>query len=361
MQYKTLGSNKRKIPVIGQGCMGVGGYFDRDTTRDDFFIRMLQEGIDSGLTFLDTAEAYGGGHSEKLVGIAIAGKRNEIFLATKVSPEHLSRDGVLRSAERSLRRLKTDHIDLYQVHWPNPKVPIEETMGAMEQLVRKGMIGHIGVSNFSLRQLKQAQAALSQEKIVSIQNEYNLFDRTVEKELLPYCQQEGITMIAYSPLDKGSLVNKDIRNKTLQEIANRYNKTASEVALKWLVDRPPVVAIPKATNVKHIKNNASSADFELLPEDAEKINRLFALCCVYLPTDRIRVDRIGFEHFIPSPKDLAETIRQGESIKPIRVIRTNGNGSDYEYDLVEGKLRYWAWEIAYEGKEPIPALIREES
>ena len=360
MQYKTLGNTNRKISVIGQGCMGIGGYFSKDTSRDGYLVRMLQEGIDSGLAFLDTAEAYGDGHSEKLVGIAIEGRRDDVFLATKVSPEHLSYDAVLRSAEQSLRRLKTDYIDLYQLHWPNPRIPITETMAAMEQLVRRGIVRHIGVSNFSLPEIREAQVALTQEKIVSIQIEYNLFDRTIEDDILPYCEQEGMTTIAYSPLDRGNLVTKDRRSKALQEIANKYNKTAAQLCLKWLVSHSSLIAIPKATSREHIKENAASADFDLLPEDFEEIDRLFAQARLYIPTDRIRVDATGFDRFVPSPSDLAESIRQDGSLKPIRVTPTNDKTSKYDYDLVEGKLRYWAWVIAHEGKAPIAALIRKE-
>lgn len=358
MQYKVLGTSKQEIPVIGQGCWGVGGYFTTDTTQDDLFIRMLQAGIEAGLTFLDTAEAYGAGHSEELVGQAIHAQRDKVVVATKVSPEHLSYSDLLKAAEGSLHRLQTDYIDLYQIHWPNPRIPISETMNAMARLVCEGVVRHVGVSNFSIRNQQIAQAALPEDRIQAIQVEYNLFDRTIESDLLPYCEQESITTIAYTPLDKGLLITKDKRRYNLQQMVDKYHKTAVQLVLKWLVSHPSVIAIPKATSLNHIIENAQAGDFDLSSSDFEEISRLFVQPCVFILTDRIQVDSNGLDQFIPSPHDLAEAIRQGEPLKPIRVIPAKDQRSSYDYVLIEGKLRYWAWVIAHEGKKPIPTLIR---
>ncbi len=375
MKYKTLGNTSQKIPAIGQGCMGIGGYLSRDSSQDDNQVNALKLGIELGITFIDTAEAYGNGHSEELVAKAIEGIRAKVFIATKFSPEHNAYEDVLKSAEASLRRLKTDYIDLYQVHWPNPTIPISETMRAMERLLKEGKIRYVGVSNFSLKGLKEAQAAMSEDEIVSVQVEYNLFDRAIENSILPYCKSEGMTTIAYSPLDQGKIASGDERIKALQKIANKYNRTIAQVALNWLISHLSVIAIPKATNPDHIKQNASSADFELLTEDFEEISKLFAQECVYVPADRIRViiggqgnrrvyqtiedaieNKLGF---VPSPIDLAQDIREGEVLKPVRVIRSTDKTGKYDYDLIEGRIRYWAWVIAYNGEKPIPVYIRD--
>lgn len=375
MQHKELGKSSVKIPAIGQGCMGIGGYLSKDSHQDDNQVKALRLGIELEMNFIDTAEAYGDGHSEGLVGRAIEGIRDKVFIASKVSPEHLFYDGLLLSAEKSLRKLKTDYIDLYQVHWPNPKVPIDETMRAMEQLVREGKVRYIGMSNFSLRQLKAAQAALSENEIVSVQVEYNLFDRNIENSILPYCESESITTIAYSPLDQGQIAGDYKKTKALETIANRYNRTVAQVALNWLISHPSVIAIPKATNPIHIRENASAADFELSDEDFEEISRVFTQECIYAPTDRIRVivggrgnrqvyqtvdealeNKLGF---VPSPLDLAQDIRKDEILKPIRVTQSTDESGEYDYDLIEGRIRYWAWVIAHKGKVSIPAYIRE--
>ena len=189
---------------LGQGCMGIGGEFTREVNNDVDYISALRLGVDLGLTFLDTAEVYGGGHSEELIGRAIRGIRSKVFIASKFSPENSSYKNVLEAAERSLTRLKTEYLDLYQVHWPNPKIPVCETMAALEKLVQDGKILNIGVSNFSKLQMIEAQQCLVTTKIISNQVEYNLFDRFIENDIYPHCMSNNSTLIAYSPLEKGS-------------------------------------------------------------------------------------------------------------------------------------------------------------
>lgn len=376
MKYKELGNKHTEIPAIGQGCMGIGGYLSIDSHQDDNQAKALRLGIELEMNFIDTAEAYGDGHSEELVGRVIEGIRDRVFIASKVSPEHLSYDDLLLAAENSLRRLKTDYIDLYQVHWPNPKVPIDETMRAVEQLVREGKVRYVGLSNFSLRQFKAAQAASSENEIVSVQVEYSLFERNIENSILPYCESEGITTIAYSPLNQGQIAGDDKKAQALEMIANRYNRSMAQVALNWLISHPSVIAIPKATNPIHIRENASAADFELSDEDFEEINRVFTRECIYAPTDRIRVIAGGRGNrqvyktidealenelgFVPSPLDLAQDIRKGEILKPVRVTQSTDESGKYDYDLIEGRIRYWAWVIAHKGEKAIPVYICEE-
>lgn len=376
MKYKILGKTRSRIPAIGQGCMGIGGYLSQDSRQDDNHIRALKLGIELGMTFLDTGEGYGDGHSEELVGRAIQRIRDKVFIATKFSPEHNGYEDVLESAVKSLRRLGTDYIDLYQLHWPTPKVPLSETMRAMRQLLKEGKIRYAGVGNLSLKELKEAHAAMTAEEIVSVQVEYNLFDRTIENSILPYCQSVGMTAIAYSPLDQGEIASGDKKIKELQKIANKYGRTMAQVTLNWLISHHSVMAIPKATNPQHIKENASSADFELSDEDFEKISEIFVQKCLYIPTDRIRVivggrgnrkvyqtveealeNKLGFT---PSSAELAQDIRDGEDLKPIRVIRSTDKTGRYDYDLIEGRIRYWAWVIAYNNEKPIPVYIRDK-
>ncbi len=155
------------------------------------------------MKFIDTAEMYGAGHSEEVVARALQGRHDRVFVASKVSPRHFAYDDVLAAAKRSLKRLGLKQMDLYQLHWPNSRIPISETMKAMEKLVKDGLTRHIGVSNFSVEQMKEAQQSLSHKKIVSNQVEFSLVDRSVEAGIMPYCQKEGLTLIAYSPLGQG--------------------------------------------------------------------------------------------------------------------------------------------------------------
>lgn len=374
MRYKTLGKTVQKISAIGQGCMGIGDYLCKDTLSDIKQIKMLRLGIQLGMTFIDTAEGYGSGHSEELVGEAIKGQRDNVFIATKFSQKNNSYHDVIRSVEGSLHRLKVDCIDLYQVHWPNPAIPVSKTMKAMEHLVKEGKIKYIGVSNFLLKELREAELALSDNIIVSVQAEYNLFDRTIENKLLPYCENNNITIIAYSPLDNGRIAADDEKIKLLKTIGNKYGKTMHQIVLNWLITRSSVIAIPKSTNPEHIKENAAAADFELLDEDFKEISKMFTQECVYIPVNRIHA-AIGSQEnrkvyqtieeaienklkFVPSPVDLARSILKEGILKPVKVVQNTSKIGKYDYNLIEGRIRYWAWVIAYNGKKPIPAYVR---
>lgn len=376
MRYKKLGNSQIEVSVIGQGCMGIGGYLSTDTTTDAAYLRSLKLGIDLGMTFIDTAEGYGGGHSEELVGQAVRGIRDKVFIATKVSPENLPYDLVINAAEGSLRRLNTDYIDLYQVHWPNPSIPVSETMKAMERLIYDGKIRHIGVSNFSIREVNEASEALASYEINSIQVEYNLFDRSIEEHILPYCEQKNITTIAYSPLDQGRIGSGDDKKTELHSIADKYNKTTAQIILNWLVSHPTVIVIPKASSEKHVRENAGAADFQLSDEDIDRISQIFATKYIFVPVDRIKVSTEGEGKrkvyqtvedalnnpfgFVPSPADLAQSLKHGDFLKPVRLIPTTDASGKYDYDLIEGRIRYWAWVIANDGKTPIPAYIRNK-
>ena len=247
-----------------------------ESSSDTEAIEALRLGLDLGMTFVDTAEMYGSGHSEEVVSKALEDWLKPVFVASKVSPSHFAHDDLLRSARKSLERLRTKQMDLYQLHWPNPGIPIAETMKAMEKLVQDGMVRYIGVSNFSVAQMGEAQAALSREEIVSNQVEYSLVDRAVEEEILPYCQHQKIMLIAYSPLGQGRIARgRGGPFKVLDEIVARLGKTRSQVALNWLLQHESVMVIPKASNKKHVVENATSSGWKLGAKDFQKIDRAF--------------------------------------------------------------------------------------
>jgi diketogulonate reductase-like aldo/keto reductase len=278
MEFKELGKSDQKIPVLGLGTWGIGGFSTRYLTgRDEEGVRALRLGLELEMRFIDTAEMYAGGHSEEVVAEAVKSQRNEVFIATKVSREHLHYDDVVKSCESSLRRLETDYIDLYQVHWPNPSIPIAETMKAMEHLAAEGKTRHIGVSNFSVRQTREAQEALSKSSLASNQVEYSLLDRSIETRLLPYAEKEHITIIAYSPIARGEIPQgrRGQRWQTLDEIASKYGKTRAQVALNWLIAKKPVVAIPKAASLNHVRENAGAAGWQMSKQDHDKLSEAF--------------------------------------------------------------------------------------
>lgn len=224
----------------------------------------LRVGIELGASFIDTAEAYG---TEPVVGEAIRGMRDRIFLASKISPRHFRERDVIRAAECSLRLLGTDYLDLYQLHWPNYAIPIGETMSAMERLVEAGKIRFIGVSNFTVSELRRAQAALSTARIVSNQVRYSLIDRSPEEELIPYCEANQISLLAFSPLASGfGALREADRGDALGQVAGVLQKTRAQVALNWCLSRAPVIAIFKADKIEHVRENCAASGWALTLE-----------------------------------------------------------------------------------------------
>ncbi len=247
-----------------------------DSSRDTESVGALRLGLDLGMTLIDTAEMYGAGRSEEVVSRAIEGRRESVFVASKVSPQHFAYDDLLSSARMSLKRLGVKQMDLYQLHWPSPRIPISETMRAMEKLARDGLIRHIGVSNFSVRQMEEAQAALSREKVVSNQVEYSLVDRSIEEDIMPYCQKQNVTIIAYSPLGQGRISNgRGGPFKVLDEVAKELGKTRGQVALNWVLQHESVVVIPKAINKTHVTENAQVTGWKLSPENSKRLEQAF--------------------------------------------------------------------------------------
>jgi diketogulonate reductase-like aldo/keto reductase len=267
MRYETLFDGK-KIPVIGLGTWNIGGGMSSDYSADEKNIRSIQNAIYMGYTHIDTAQMYGAGHTEVLVGRAVKPfRRNELFITTKVWSSNLSRRDVLKGVEESLKRLDQLYIDLLLIHWPNPAIPIEETMGAFNELVHEGTVKYVGVSNFSLAQLLEAQKQ-SDVPIATNQVEYNVLCREPEQNgMLEYCQKNGVILTAYEPLGKGSV----LRHRTLQEIAKLYTITVAQLAIYWLLNKPKVITIPKSTNEKHLRENIAVPSLNLPAELLQKV------------------------------------------------------------------------------------------
>ena len=270
MNYKTL-YNGEKIPVIGQGTWGLGGGMTRDDSLDEMALQAIRNAIELGYTHIDTAEMYGRGHAEELVGQVIGDfKREELFIASKVWKITMYYKNTLRALESSLMRLGTDYLDLYLIHRPNREIPLDETFRALNQLVEQGKVKYLGVSNFNLEQLKRAQA-LADTPLVTNQVPYNLHKRTyVDNGVLEYCQENNILLTAYSPIDRGYL----LEDPTVKEIAEKYAATPSQVALNWLIRQPKVIALPMSTKREHLQENLGALKMELSEEDIKKLDQI---------------------------------------------------------------------------------------
>jgi len=268
MLLRELANSGIRLPEIGFGTWNYRGG-----------VEPLRAAIECGAGLIDTAESYG---TEEIVGEAIKGRRHQVFLATKVLPRNFKRRDLIAAAERSLRRLGTEHIDLYQLHWPNLTIPIEEPMRGMEELVAAGKVRFIGVSNFSVRDLVSAQAALSTQRIAANQVRYSLIERTIEGGLLEYCQKNGITVIAYSPLATGlGNIRAADPEGVLRRAAEASCKSEAQVALNWCIRHENVIAIPKACSVEHVVENMGASGWKLGAELARLLE------------DRIRYRRRG--------------------------------------------------------------------
>jgi diketogulonate reductase-like aldo/keto reductase len=257
--------DKREVPALGLGTWRMGD----DTRRRAEELRVIQRSIDLGMSLIDTAEIYGDGKSERLVGEAIAGRRDEVFLVTKVAPSHATRDGTIRACEASLKRLGTEAVDLYLLHWIGG-TPVEETIAGFEKLRADGKIRGWGVSNFDtsdIARLPKNAVCLADQVL------YNPQSRGVEFSLLPECAKRGIAIMAYTPLGQNGRV---LRSPVLAAVAQRHGATVAQVALAWAMRHPDVIVIPKTSTLARLEENRGAADLTLTEADLAEIDRAFS-------------------------------------------------------------------------------------
>ena len=271
MKFRSFGSAQSGISVIGQGTWNL-----ELAPRADA-IKALQRGIDLGMTHIDTAEMYGSGRAEALTGEAITGRRDKVFIVSKVLPSNASRKGTLAACERSLKQLKTDYLDCYLLHWRG-SYALEDTFAAFEELKSAGKIRSWGVSNFDEDDLQEALGIVGKGRIACNQVLYHLRERAIEHAVIPWCEKNGVAVVAYSPF--GQMASPALSTpggKTLAEIADARDATPRQVALAFLTRKKSVLAIPKASKVAHAEENAGAGDLELTTKEIEKIEQAFPL------------------------------------------------------------------------------------
>ncbi len=271
MERRPFGAWGLPVPVIGQGTWQMEG----DDRRA--CVESLRRGLDRGMTHVDTAELYGDGRVEEIVAEAIGHRRDELFLVSKVLPHNASAEGTIRACEGSLRRLRTDRLDLYLLHWPGEH-PLEGTIAAFERLVADGKIVRWGVSNFDLPDLEAAERIAGPGRIACNQVLYHLGERAIEHAVLPWCETRRIPVVAYSPFGSGRFPRPDTpAGRTLRAIADARHATPRQVALRFLIRNPLVFAIPKSSDPAHVADNAASGDLRLTADDLVRLEAAFPL------------------------------------------------------------------------------------
>jgi diketogulonate reductase-like aldo/keto reductase len=267
MRTAPFGPTGVAVPLIGQGTWNL----ERDDRRSA--VAAIRAGLDAGMTHVDTAEMYGSGRVEDVVAEAIAGRRDEVFLVSKVLPQHASHDGVLRACAASLRRLRTDRLDVYLLHWPSSR-PLEETIGAFEQLVRDGRIRAWGLSNFDVDQLERALAIAGAGRIACNQVLHHLQERAIEHAVAPWCARHDVAVVGYSPFGSGRFPGpRSAGGRVLAEVARAHGASPRQVALAFLAR--VAFTIPKAGRAEHARENAAAADLRLAAADVRRLDAAF--------------------------------------------------------------------------------------
>jgi diketogulonate reductase-like aldo/keto reductase len=266
MQYLRLPGEGEEVPVLGLGTWGMG----EAPGSDPDMVAALRLGLDLGMTLIDTAEMYGEGGAEEVVGKAIAGRRDGVFLVSKVYPHNATRRGTVAACERSLKRLGTDRLDLYLLHWRG-EVPLAETLEGFAALRRDGKVRRWGVSNFGMADMAELWSMPGGADAAADQVLYNLTRRGIEWDLLPWCRERRVPVMAYSPIEQGRLLGQ----RALSTVAARRGVTPAQVALSWLLARAPVIVIPKAGDLRHVRENRAALDLALAPEEFAELDRAF--------------------------------------------------------------------------------------
>lgn len=271
MMQKTIGPTGEPIPAIGQGTWKMGTD-PRTHTRE---VDALRYGIELGLTVIDTAEMYADGQAERVVADAVRDCRDKVFIVSKVWPNHASYDGVLRALDASLKRLGTPFLDLYLLHWPSRDYPLAPTLAAFKEAQRRQQVRYIGVSNFTAPLLEEAIGLAGPGAVAANQVEYSLGARAADMSVIPACQRQGVLVMAYSPIRRLDLRPDSPGGATIRQIAEAHGVSPYTVALRWIIERPGVMAIPKASDPDHIRQNRRALDLALSPTDLAALDAAF--------------------------------------------------------------------------------------
>ena len=351
--------------------MGYGGFFSRDSSENQKYINLISVAYEMGIRVIDTAEVYGAGLAEEIIGLLPSSINKDLFLMTKFSAENSEPKKIEETLNASLKRLRREYIEVYQPHWPNTDVKVEDLATALLKLVEKGKVKHIGLSNFSTNDYKKANAILGDKKVDFIQAEYGPLERTIESELLPEVIQNHSILVGYSPFRNGSIFDENNKNhQKLTDMAEKYSATISQIILAWVLRSGSVISIPKASSKKRIVENFNALNLTVSALDLENISKMFEIHMEMVDMKLIDIGSDGdrkiylslqeaiqnSHNLVPGPMDIAKEIEMnnGTLAKPIKIKRNKESG---RYTLIEGRVKFWGWMILYGIESKVPAII----
>tara|TARA_B100000989_G_scaffold298792_1_gene289896 strand:- start:2482 stop:3645 length:1164 start_codon:yes stop_codon:yes gene_type:complete len=373
---KILGRTSIELNPIG---LGTGDYFWNADISKKRKIEIIKFAVENGINFIDTAAEYGNGISEELVREGLKGFNGKVYISTKFSPENNGFESILKSCENSLKRLGVESIDIFQLHWPNPSISIQETTKALNELYKKGKIKTVGLCNCSLFEIEEFGKGLDNLLLASIQREYNIRERLVEVNgILEFCENKSVSFFAYSPLDQGQNKLSKEQKKMISRLSNLYKLTKEQIFLSYLISSKQTSVIIRTTSKKHLVENINVQNIKIAPSDIKKIKEVFPISVINIDINCIMVSENGnWNHnvyqsveeainnkynFCPSPKDLSKTIKkmfehfdksvdlgyliENDLFKPVKLKKINDTTAKYKYELIEGRIRYWAWVIS---------------
>lgn len=364
--------DRTKISAVALGASGTGTA-ERATIGSDIArIRLFRTALELGINIFDTAELYGGGYSEKLLGRAFSPCRESVFICSKFNPCNASMTGIARAVEGSLRRLGTDYIDLYQIHWPTPFIHFSETWSALERLLDEGKIRYFGVGNCSYEEFLDCQT-LSGEKVAAVELPFNITETAAVKPFLSWSRNNGKRIFAYSPLRQGRLCRSISHTRMLKKITKKHGVSENQLVLAWIMSHPGVVPVFQTSSLEHLQANLEALRVSLEFEEVIELEKAYADSPIKIRLSKIKIGGLegrdcystcaeALENrfdWIPSPALLAERIRQGFNPPPLRLVGPDDTQMYCLdcYDFSGEMKKYWAWRLVADEHAKVPAYI----
>ena len=376
MIYTKIGD--MLVSKIALGTSGSGTSTTASTESINSRMKLYRDAIDLGVNIFDTAEIYGGGFAEKVLGRALSGLRKNVFISSKFNPNHISSQSIINAAESSLIRLKTDYIDLYQMHWPNPELDMSIIAEAISALLNDGKIKYFGVSNFSFQELVEIQNYIKPIPITGLECHYNVSEKDIELDILPYCSQHKINILAYSPLGQGKLISRLSKTSLLNKLCDKYSVTTSQLILNWFSLKKGVIPIVRTKNIDHLWENINSFEFEIELSDHQMLDNALRVEKINIDCKNIVIEEIDRRvvyksksqaianklNWIPSPSLISSRIVNYNVFEPIKLIRCRIDNREEKYkldpyDFLGEVKKYWGWVLARGLKSEIPAILTD--